>query len=46
MLTTARILVAKPWKKESLPDIMEWESKCWYIITMNRLTAIINYKKR
>lgn len=42
MLTTARIVVAKFEKKESLPETIEWESRCWYIImTVNKLTAII-----
>lgn len=33
LFTIARIVVFKFWKR--LPDIIQWESQCWYSMIMN-----------
>lgn len=38
MLAAARILLAKYWKGEKIPELFEWKAKVIYMADMDKLT--------
>lgn len=41
ILTVAKISTAGYCKANTLPEILEWIGRCWYIMRMNRLTVAV-----